>query len=51
MRTVKIVLALVAAVVIFNSCNKDYAEPKITWTPDKLSQLVEFDTEDTWNQT
>ena len=47
MRTVKILLAVFAAVVIFNSCNKEYAEPKITWTPDRLSQLVEMDNEDT----
>lgn len=51
MRTVKILLAVFVAVVIFNSCNKEYAEPKITWTPDRLSQLVEMDNEDTWNQT
>ena len=51
MKTVKIVLALLAAVVIFNSCNKEYAEPTIAWTPDNLSQFVDFEDETTWNQT
>ncbi|MDD3685400.1 MAG: carboxypeptidase-like regulatory domain-containing protein [Bacteroidales bacterium] len=51
MKTVKIVLALLAAVVIFNSCTKEYAVPTITWTPDNLSQFVDFEDETTWNQT
>lgn len=51
MKTVKIVLALLAAVIIFNSCKKEYAEPTITWTPDNLSQFVDFEDETTWNQT
>lgn len=49
MRTVKILLAVLAAVVIFNSCKKDYAEPTITWTPDKLSHFVEFEDAATFN--
>lgn len=51
MKTVKIVLALLAAVVIFNSCTKEYAVPTIAWTPDNLSQFVDFEDETTWNQT
>lgn len=49
MRTVKILLAVLAAVVIFNSCKKDYAEPTITWTPDKLSHFVDFEDATTFN--
>lgn len=50
MRTVKILLALFAAVVVFNSCNKEYEAPTITWEPDKMSQLVEMSDESSLNQ-
>ncbi len=51
MRTVKVLLALFAAVVIFNSCKKEYAEPTIAWTPDDLSQYVDFADDATYNKT
>jgi len=50
MRTVKILLALFAAVVVFNSCNKEYDAPTITWEPDKFSQLVEMSDSTSFNQ-
>lgn len=50
MRTVKILLALFAAVVVFNSCNKEYDAPTITWTPEKTSQLVEMADSTSFNQ-
>ncbi len=51
MKTAKILLALFAAVVIFNSCKEEFAAPTITWTPDDLSHFVIFEDETTFNKT
>lgn len=50
MRTVKILLALFAAVVVFNSCNKEYEAPTITWEPDEMFQSVKMSDESSLNQ-
>lgn len=52
MKRINILLLMVAsAVVFFSSCNKEYAEPTITWTPDDLSNFVTIGDEDTYNKT
>ncbi len=40
-----------AAAILFSSCNKEYAEPTITWTPDTLSSFVTVGDETTYNKT
>ena len=42
MKNFKILLVLAAAVAILSSCNKEYAEPTIAWTPDALSHYVDI---------
>jgi hypothetical protein len=52
MKRISILLLTVAsAVLFFSSCNKEYAEPTITWTPDDLSNFVTIGEEDTYNKT
>ncbi|MDD4150526.1 MAG: carboxypeptidase-like regulatory domain-containing protein [Bacteroidales bacterium] len=52
MKKLSILLVLVgAAAIFFSSCNKEYAEPTITWTPDGLSQYVNVDDVATHNKT
>ena len=52
MKRISILLLTVAsAVLFFSSCNKEYAEPTITWTPDDLSHFVTIGEEDTYNKT
>ncbi|MDY0141726.1 MAG: hypothetical protein RBR97_07525 [Bacteroidales bacterium] len=52
MKKLSILLVLVgAAAIFFSSCNKEYAEPTITWTPDGSSQFVNIDDVTTHNKT
>lgn len=44
MKKLSILLAVFAAVVIFNSCNKEYATPTIAWEGG-VSRIVDFDTD------
>jgi len=51
MKTVKILSLLFvafAAVVIFNSCNKEYATPTITWDG-AVSAIIDFETEENYD--
>ncbi|MDD2635654.1 MAG: hypothetical protein PHW82_09175 [Bacteroidales bacterium] len=52
MKKLSILFVLVgAAVMFFSSCNKEYAEPTITWTPDNLSNYVTIGDVTTYNKT
>ena len=48
MKTVKILFALMIALVVFNSCNKEYAKPTITW-PGTISRIVDFEDDTNYN--
>lgn len=49
MKNFKILLVFAAAVAILSSCNKEYAEPTIAWTPDVLSHYVDLADATTYN--
>jgi len=52
MKKLSILLLVASAVaVLFSSCNKEYAEPTIAWTPDTLSSYVTIGDETTYNTT
>jgi hypothetical protein len=50
MKKIGILMIIVtAAAFFFSSCNKEYAEPTIAWTPNDLSHYVDFDDETTFD--
>ncbi len=44
-----LLLITAAAAILFSSCNKEYAEPTIAFTPDNLSHYVDFADETTFD--
>jgi len=44
-----LLLITAAAAILFSSCNKEYAEPTIAFTPDVLSHYVDFADETTFD--
>lgn len=52
MKRISFLLVLIgAAAIFFSSCNKEYDEPTITWTPDGLSHFVTIGDIATYNKT